>query len=483
MADSLKAKTVRGTIWSGIDSIAGQGITFLVGLVLARLLSPQEYGLIGYITIIVAILNSIVDSGFSNALIRKKDAGEIDYNTTFIFNLVLSLLMAGVMIVAAGPISRFFNEPELVPLIRVMSAIVVINAAAIVQRTTLTKRVDFKTQTKVSLIASATSGVVGIGMALSGMGVWSLVGQQLSRQLLNTVFLWIFNRWIPTLQFSWRSFRELFGFGWKLMVSGLIDTTWTEIYQLVIGKCYTTETLGQYTRGKQFSDIFSSNMTTIIQRVSYPVLSSVQDERTRLKEGYRKIIKVSMLLSFVLLFGLGAVAEPLLYVLIGGQWSEAARYLQIIVFSACLYPLHAINLNMLQVQGRSDLFLKLEIVKKIIAVGPILLGVFISIEWMLWGSVLIGLFAYWLNSFYSGKMIDYGSLAQLRDIAPSFGVAFVMMAALYALTLTELPPVALLAVQLIVGAGIAIGLCELLRLEEYYELKNIVIGLLRIRKA
>lgn len=483
MADSLKAKTVRGTIWSGIDSIAGQGITFLVGLVLARLLSPQEYGLIGYITIIVAILNSIVDSGFSNALIRKKDAGEIDYNTTFIFNLVLSLLMAGVMIVTAGPISRFFNEPELVPLIRVMSAIVVINAAAIVQRTTLTKRVDFKTQTKVSLIASATSGVVGIGMALSGMGVWSLVGQQLSRQLLNTVFLWIFNRWIPTLQFSWRSFRELFGFGWKLMVSGLIDTTWKEIYQLVIGKCYTTETLGQYTRGKQFSDIFSSNMTTIIQRVSYPVLSSVQDERTRLKEGYRKIIKVSMLLSFVLLFGLGAVAEPLLYVLIGGQWSEAARYLQIIVFSACLYPLHAINLNMLQVQGRSDLFLKLEIVKKIIAIGPILLGIFLSIRWMLWGSVLTGFFAYWLNSFYSGKMIDYGSLAQLRDIAPSFGVAFVMMAALYALTLTELPPVALLAVQLIAGAGIAIGLCELLRLEEYYELKNIVLGLIRRRKV
>ena len=483
MADSLKAKTVRGTIWSGIDSIAGQGITFLVGLVLARLLSPQEYGLIGYITIIVAILNSIVDSGFSNALIRKKDAGEIDYNTTFIFNLVLSLLMAGVMIVTAGPISRFFNEPELVPLIRVMSAIVVINAAAIVQRTTLTKRVDFKTQTKVSLIASATSGVVGIGMALSGMGVWSLVGQQLSRQLLNTVFLWIFNRWIPTLQFSWRSFRELFGFGWKLMVSGLIDTTWKEIYQLVIGKCYTTETLGQYTRGKQFSDIFSSNMTTIIQRVSYPVLSSVQDERTRLKEGYRKIIKVSMLLSFVLLFGLGAVAEPLLYVLIGGQWSEAARYLQIIVFSACLYPLHAINLNMLQVQGRSDLFLKLEIVKKIIAIGPILLGVFISIEWMLWGSVLTGLFSYWLNSFYSGKMIGYGSLAQLRDIAPSFGVAFVMMAVLYALTLTGLPPVALLAVQLLAGAGIAIGLCELLRLEEYYELKNIVLGLVRRRKT
>lgn len=483
MADSLKTKTVRGTIWSGIDSIAGQGITFLVGLVLARLLSPQEYGLIGYITIIIAILNSIVDSGFSNALIRKKDAGEIDYDTTFIFNMALSLLMAGVMIITAGPVSRFLNEPGLVPLIRAMSVIVVINAAAIIQRTTLTKRVDFKTQAKVSLIASVTSGAVGIGMALSGMGVWSLVGQQISRQLLITVFLWVFNRWTPAWRFSWRSFRELFGFGWKLMVSGLIDTIWNEIYQLVIGKYYTTATLGQFTRGKQFSDIFSSNMTTMIQRVSYPVLSSVQDEQTRLREGYRKIIKVTMLLSFVLLFGLGSISESLLLVLVGSQWSEAAEYLQIIVFSACQYPLHALNLNMLKVAGRSDLFLKLEIVKKIIAICPILFGIFISIKWMLWSSVLSGLFAYWLNSFYSGKMIGYGSLAQLRDIAPSFGVAFVMMAVLYALTLTGLPPVALLAVQLLVGAGIVIGLCELLRLEEYYELKKIALGLVRRRKA
>lgn len=483
MADSLKAKTVRGTIWSGIDSIAGQGITFLVGLVLARLLTPQEYGLIGYITIIIVILNSIVDSGFSNALIRKKDAGEIDYDTTFIFNMALSLLMAGVMIVTAGPVSRFLNEPGLVPLIRAMSVIVVINAAAIIQRTTLTKRVDFKTQTKVSLISSAASGAVGIGMALSGMGVWSLVGQQISRQLLNTVFLWVFNRWTPAWRFSWRSFRELFGFGWKLMVSGLLNTVWNEISQIVIGKCYSTATLGQFTRGKQFSDIFSTNMTTVIQRVSFPVLSSVQDEQTRLREGYRKIIKVTMLLSFVLMFGLGAVADSLLYVLVGSQWSEAARYLQILVFSACLYPLHAINLNMLQVEGRSDLFLKLEIVKKIIAIGPILLGVFISIEWMLWGSVLTGLFSYLLNSFYSGKMIGYGSWAQLKDILPSFGVALVMMATLYALTLTGLPPVALLPVQLLAGAGIVIGLCELLRLDEYFELKNIVLGLIRRRKA
>ena len=465
MAESLRKKTIRGTVWSGIDTIAGQGVTFLVGLVLARLLTPQEYGLIGYILIIVAILNSIVDSGFSNALIRKKDAAGIDYDTTFIFNMALSLLMAGVMIVTAGPVSRFLNEPELVPLIRAMSAIVIINAAAIIQRTTLTKRVDFK--------------AVGIGMAAGGMGVWSLVGQQISRQLLNTVFLWAFNRWLPRWRFSWKSFRELFGFGWKLMVSGLIDTAWKEVYQLVIGKCYTTATLGQYTRGKQFSDIFSSNMTTVIQRVSYPVLSSVQDEKTRLKEGYRKIIRITMLLSFVLMFGLGAVAESLLHVLIGGQWAEAAGYLQIIVFTACLYPLHAINLNMLQVEGRSDLFLKLEIVKKIVAVGPILIGIFISIRWMLWSSVLVGIVSYFLNSYFSGKMIGYGSWAQLKDIAPSFGVACVMMAAVYALKLTGLSPLPLLIVQLAAGAGITIALCELLKLEEYNELKGIVLGFLR----
>lgn len=483
MPESLKEKTVRGTIWSGIDSIAGQGISFLVGLVLARLLSPQEYGLIGYILIIVAILNSIVDSGFSNALIRKKDAGEIDYCTTFIFNLVLSLLLAVVMAVTAGPISRFLDEPELVPLIRAMSVIVVINAAAIVQRTTLTRRVDFKTQTKVSLISSGASGVVGIGMALCGMGVWSLVGQQISRQLLNTVFLWVFNRWVPAWQFSWKSFRELFGFGWKLMVSGLLNTIWNEMSQVIIGKCYSTATLGQFTRGKQFSDIFSSNMTTIIQRVSYPVLSSVQNEMTRLREGYRRIIKVSMLLSFVLMFGLGAVAEPLLYVLLGSQWTEAAGYLHIIVFSACLYPLHAINLNMLQVQGRSDLFLKLEIIKKVIAIGPILLGIFLSIEWMLWGWAATGIIGFYLNSRYSGALIGYSSGAQVKDILPSFGVALAMMAALYALSLTGMPPLALLVVQLLAGAGITIGLCELLKLDEYRELKNIVLGLLRGRKA
>ena len=238
--ESLKKKTVRGTFWSAVDNVANQGVTFLVGLVLARLLTPHEYGLIGYIMILVAVFNSIVDSGFSNALIRKKDAGQTDYSTAFFFNLAVSLVMVAAMVLVAVPFSRFFKEPQLVPLVRVMSVIVVINALALIQRTRLVKSVDFKTQTKASLISSVSSGAVGLAMAFGGLGVWSLVGQQISRQLINTVCLWILNRWTPSWRFSWSSFRELFGFGWKLLVSGLIDTVWKEIYQLVIGKCYST---------------------------------------------------------------------------------------------------------------------------------------------------------------------------------------------------------------------------------------------------
>ena len=480
--ESLKKKTVRGTFWSAVDNVANQGVTFLVGLVLARLLTPHEYGLIGYIMILVAVFNSIVDSGFSNALIRKKDAEETDYSTAFIFNLAVSLVLMAAMVLVAGPFSLFFKEPQLVPLVRVMSVIVVINALALIQRTRLVKSVDFKTQTKASLISSVSSGAVGLAMAFGGLGVWSLVGQQISRQLINTVCLWILNRWMPSWRFSWSSFRELFGFGWKLLVSGLIDTVWKEIYQLVIGKFYSTSTLGQYTRGKQFSDIFSSNMTSIVQRVSYPVLSSIQDERERMKEGYRKIIRTTMLASFVLLFGLSAVAESLLTVLIGPQWLEAAHYLQIICFAASLYPLHAINLNMLQVQGRSDLFLKLEIVKKIIAVGPLLLGIFIGIDWMLWGSLATSIIAYFLNARYSGTLIGYPIRAQIKDILPSFGVAAVMAACVWPLALLDLRPIWMLLVQLCAGATVTIGLCEALRLPEYAEIKDTALGFLRRNK-
>lgn len=482
MTESLKNKTVKGVGWSFIDNLSSSGVSFLVGLVLARLLTPSEYGIMAILTIFIAVSNSIVDSGFSNALIRKTDVKRVDYNTVFLFNLVVSGLLYVVLFFAAPAISVFFKEPLLVEVMRVIGWVLVINALAIIPRTLFVKDVDFKTQTKVSLIASVSSGVVGIGMALAGMGVWSLVGQQLSRQLLNTLFLWVYSTWRPIWEFSLQSFRELFGFGSKLLLSGLLDTVFKEIYSLVIGRCYTSAQLGQYTRASQFNQIFSSNLTTVIQRVSYPVLSSIQDESERLREAYRKVIKSTMLITFACMLGLAAVAKPLLIILIGEKWLPAVGFLQIICFSGMLYPLHAINLNILQVKGRSDLLLKLEIIKKIIAVGPLILGVLFSIEYMLWGSVCTSLIAYFLNSYYSANLISYPTKEQVKDILPTFLVSFVTAAVMWSLTLLSFSNWLLLPLQCLLGIILAVLIYERLHLPEYVEVKQLTFSLLRRKK-
>lgn len=482
MTESLKNKTVKGVGWSFIDNLSSSGITFLVGLVLARLLTPSEYGIMAILTIFIAVSNSIVDSGFSNALIRKTDARRVDYNTVFLFNLLVSGLLYVVLFLTAPAISRFFKEPLLVEVMRVIGWVLVINALAIIPRTLFVKEVNFKTQTKVSLIASISSGVIGIGMALAGLGVWSLVGQQLSRQLLNTLFLWIYCTWRPAWEFSMQSFKELFGFGSKILLSGLLNTIFNEIYSLVIGRCYTSAQLGQYTRANQFNQIFSSNLTTVIQRVSYPVLSSIQDESERLREAYRKVIKSTMLISFACMLGLAAVARPLILILIGEKWLPAVGFLQIICFSSMLYPLHAINLNILQVKGRSDLFLRLEIIKKIIAVGPLVLGVLFSIEYMLWGSVCTSLIAYFLNSYYSADLINYPTKEQIKDILPTFLISFVTAAAMWSLTLLSLSNWLLLPLQCLLGIVLAVLIYECLHLSEYVEVKQLAFSILRRKK-
>ena len=482
MSESLKHKTVRGVGWSFIDNLSSSGVSFLVGLVLARLLTPSEYGIMAILTIFIAVSNSIVDSGFSNALIRKTDAKRVDCNTVFLFNLVVSGLLYVVLFFAAPAISVFFKEPLLVEVMRGIGWVLIINALGIIPRTLFVKDVNFKTQTKVSLIASVSSGVLGIGMALAGMGVWSLVGQQLSRQLLNTLFLWIYSTWRPIWEFSLQSFRELFGFGSKLLLSGLLDTVFKEIYSLVIGRCYTSAQLGQYTRASQFNQIFSSNLTTVIQRVSYPVLSSIQEESDRLREAYRKVIKSTMLITFACMLGLAAVAKPLIVILIGEKWMPAVGFLQIICFSGMLYPLHAINLNILQVKGRSDLFLKLEIIKKIIAVGPLILGVLLSIEYMLWGSVFTSLIAYFLNSYYSANLINYPTKEQIKDILPTFLVSFATAAAMWSLTLLSLSNWLLLPLQCLLGIILAVLIYERLHLPEYVEVKQLTLSLLRRKK-
>ncbi|KAF5074574.1 Polysaccharide biosynthesis protein [anaerobic digester metagenome] len=476
MPDSLREKTLKGVGWSFLDNILGSGITFIVGIVLARILSPSEFGIIGMLTIFIAVSNSIVDSGFSNALIRKVDANELDYNTVFIFNLVVSTFLYVLLFFLAPFISSFYDEPQLNLITRVIGLILLLNAFGIIQRTLLVKHIDFKIQAKVSAIASIGSGFAGICLAIYGFGVWSLVVQQLSRQLLNTLFLWLYSSWRPQLMFSKKSFSQMFSFGSKLMLSGVINTVFQNIYYLVIGKIYTAQDLGYYTRAEQFKTIFSSNLTAVVQRVSYPVLSSIQNDEERLLFAYKKMIKTSMLISFALMLGMAAIAKPLVYILIGPKWLPSVSYLQIMCFSGMLYPLHAINLNILQVKGRSDLFLRLEIMKKSMTIFPITLGLFLGIEFLLLGSVFVSLISFFINAKYSEPLIGYSFLDQIKDILPSLFISLFTALVMWMVTLFEFSQFLIILVQVVLGGGMAIFLYELNQHSEYNDLKKIVIN-------
>ena len=472
--ESLKSKTIKGTAWSAADAFLGQGVTFLVGIVLARMLSPDEYGLIGICLIFNTVLSGIVDSGFSNALIRKKNCTDVDYNTMFVTNLTISIVLYALLFVSSPLVSQFFNRYELTSLIRVTGLVLLANALSITQITILTKRIDFKTKTKASLVSAIASGIIGIAMAFMGFGVWVLVGQILSKQILYTICLWVLNKWWPSFTFSLKSFHYMWGFGWKLLVSGLLNNIWNQLYQVVVGKFYSPATLGQYTRGQEYASIFSSNLTSIIQRVSYPVLSEIQDDKHRMVEGYRRVIKMTMFVTAICMISLGAVAEPLIYCLIGPQWHEAATYLPLICISMSLYPLHSINLNMLQVLGRSDIFLYLEILKKIIGILPICIGIFVDIYWMLIASILIGFVSLYLNSWYTGKALGFTFWKQLRDIAPSFGVAFTIALSVFFFKYLPISNWGILPMQIIVGVIVGIVTCRIINIEEYKEINTII---------
>lgn len=473
---TLKQKTVNGLLWSFIENFSNQGITFIVGIILARLLTPEEFGLIGMITIFIAISTSVINSGFSQALIRKKDCTDTDYSTVFYFNLLVGVVLFAILFFAAPLIAGFFNEPQLTKLVKVLASVLVIDAFTIIQRTKLTKRIDFKLQTKISVIADIVSGVAGIAMAYTGFGVWSLVARQIIQRALNALLLWVWNRWIPLLVFSKESFKELFSFGSRLLVSGLIDTAYRNIYLLVIGKFFSAAELGYFTRSEQFQKLPSQNINTVIQRVTYPVLSSMQDDKSRLKNNYQKLIRSTMLITFVLMLGMAAVAEPMIITLIGEKWRPSIIYLQMLSFVGMMYPLHALNLNMLKVSGRSDIILKLEIIKKILAVPTIVIGVIWGIKIMIAGMMVNTLIAYYLNSYWSGRFIGYSFKQQVTDILPSFSLALTMAVAVYLLGLI-LPFSMLLKLILQIGAGAAIVFlfCELTQFKDYIFVKNLIV--------
>ncbi|MFT5214589.1 MAG: teichuronic acid exporter [Patiriisocius sp.] len=471
---SLKQKTISGLLWSFIDNFSKLGLTFVIGIILARLLDPREFGLIGMITIFIALSQSLVDSGFTQALIRKKDCTQADYSTVFYFNLFIGIILYTVLFFSAGAISRFFDEPQLLLIVQVVGLSIIVNAFTIVQRARLTKAINFKLQTKISIIASLSSGVIGIMMAYSGYGVWSLVFKTLLGFTITSFLLWIWNKWKPSFEFSRNSFKEMFSFGYKLLISGLIDTAYQNIYLLVIGKYFSAAELGFYTRADQFSNLPSKNITSVIQRVSYPVLAEIQHDIPRLKTAYQKIIKSTMLITFVSMIILAAVAKPLVLTLVGEKWLPSVIYLQLLSFGGMLYPLHAVNLNMLNVQGRSDLFLRLEIIKKILAIPVIVVGVLLGIKAMIVGMIIISMIAFFLNSYYSGQHIGYSSMQQLKDILPSFILAIFIGSITHLIgAFLILPNYLILIIQLIAGGGFFILITELFKMQDYLFVKEI----------
>jgi len=480
---SLRQKTVSGLSWSFIDSISGQGIQFIVGIILARMLTPREFGLIGMITIFIAVSESFINSGFSSALIRKKECTQADYSTVFFYNLTAGAIFFTILLFSAPAISGFFKEPELKPIIQVLGAVLIIDSATIIQRTILTKQINFKLQTRISVIAALGSGAMAIGMAYSGFGVWSLVAQRLCKQAINSFLLWLWNKWKPIAVFSRQSFRELFGFGSKLLASGLIDTIYRNVYYLIIGKFFSAKELGYYTRADQFNALPSQSLTGVIGRVSYPILSSIQDDANRLKASYQQLIRSTMFITFILMVGMAAVAEPMVVGLIGEKWKPAVIYLQMLCFTGMLYPLHALNLNMLQVKGRSDLFLRLEVIKKILAVPVIVIGIFWGIRVMIAGMMLNSVIALYINSYWSGRMIGYPFRQQISDILPSFSLSLAMAISVYLLGLIlTYAPILNLLIQVTAGAAFILVFSEMAKFKDYLFIKEIVMERLHLKR-
>lgn len=426
MSENLKSKTQKGLVWSFIEQFASLGVQFLFSIILARLLSPEDYGVIAMPLVFLAIAQCFIDSGFYGALIRKPDLTEEDLSTAFYFNIVVGVICYLVLYFTSPYIADFYNTPILSNLLKVTALATLFNPLCAVQQAILTRKINFKTQAIVSLSGAIVSGVIGLTMAYNGFGVWSLVCQQVGGYFIRTLLLWLLGKWKPKRTWSWESFHYLWGFGSKMLASGLLDTIYNNIYPLIIGKFFSAKDLGDYTRAQQFSNLPSTNMTSVLKRVTLPVLSTIQNDNERLARNYRKILRLSAFIIFPLMMMLSAIADPLVRVLLTDKWEGCIILLQIMCFALMWYPIHAINLNLLTVKGRSDLFFRLEVYKKIIGVFVMLVTVPLGIIWMVAGGIVCSMISLIINTYYTGKIINVGYIKQMGDLMPILGLSFVL---------------------------------------------------------
>lgn len=475
MQTEYSKKTVfTGFFWRFAERVGAQGVKLLIEIILARILLPDDYGVIALVTVFITVLNVFVDSGLANALIQKKDADDLDFSSVFWFNVVWCIALYVLLFLISPSVAGFYSRPELTPILRVLGIQVIISGVKNVEQAYVSKTMQFKKFFFATLGGTIGAAIIGILMAKRGFGVWALVGQHLFNTLVDTIILWITVKWRPRFEFSFERFKRLFSFGWKLLVSSLIDTIYTEIRQLVIGKYYSSSDLAFYNRGRQFPHLFVMNVNSSIDSVLLPTLSKEQDDRARVKAMTRRSIQVSIFLMAPLMMGLAFVGESFIRLILTEKWLPAVPFMRIFCITFMFYPIHTANLNAIKSVGRSDLFLKLEIVKKIVGITALLATMRISVEAMAYSLLFVSLCSQIINSWPNKELLNYSYTEQLKDIIPTIILAVAMGLFISLFGILGLNDVLTLVIQIIVGGFFYYFGARLLRIESLEYLLELI---------
>ena len=453
MADSLKQKTFSGLVWNSLETFALQGFGFVQGIILARLLMPSDYGLIAMTTVFFTISYALADTGFASALIRKKEREEIDYSTVFVANVVITFVLCVILCLCASYIARFYKEPLLEKIVYLNALLMFLTSFLSILSNRLTIQLRFKEKSIINVISAVVTGCISIGMAFMGYGVWSLILPNFVSLLIRLVLFWRCLRWFPKWTFSWIIYKEYFSYGSKMLLTTLIRTVYDNIYPIFIGRYYFSMRLGYYDKAAGYANLPTSVVGTAIYRVTFPVLSKIQDDDENLRLIYRKMIRVSAFVVFPIAMLIAVLARPLVIVLMTEKWEPCIIYLQILCFASMWNPLHLLNLNLLMVKGRSELFLRIEIVKRILGVIILCVTIPMGLIVMCYGQVLTAIICLVINTYYTGKLIDVGFIKQIRDIVPTMLYTLTMGGVVW-LVLLLIPS---MYIQIIAGAVVGIS--------------------------
>lgn len=479
---SKRNKVVTNFLWRFAERCGAQIVSFVVSIVLARILAPEDYGMIALVTVFTAILQVFVDSGLGTALIQKKDADDLDFSSVFFFNFLMCIMLYTGLFIAAPVISKFYENDELTPVIRVIGLTIVVSGVKGIQQAYVSRNMLFKRFFFSTVGGTIFSAFLGIGMAYAGFGVWALVVQQLSNTIIDTLILWLTVKWRPKMIFSWKRLKTLLSYGWKLLVSALLDTVYNNLRSLIIGKIYTSSDLAYYNQGDKFPNVIVTNINTSIDSVLLPSMSSVQDDRKRVKEMTRRAMKTSIYIMAPLMMGLAFCATPIVRLVLTDKWLPCVPFLQVFCITYMFWPVHTANLNAIKALGRSDLFLKLEIVKKIVGLVVLFLTMNISVNAMAYSLLVVSVLGQIINSWPNKKLLNYGYLEQLRDILPGIIIAICMGVCVYCVSFIGLTDVITLCIQIPIGMIIYILLSNTFKLESYIYLCDVLKGFLREKK-